>query len=389
MNKKLTAYAIVLLLFSIPVMSGCSSSSDSKFSYPDIPDQTSGAMNTINIAVSPGHGLSESTTTPGTYEYQRTEINGILEDTFTQEFCFNYLYPALERCGTQVIALRQRDRSVIGVSGEEEWKESSLLYLTAINAEAASVASVNDPIVRPWHAINMSADCYISIHFNNYNTTERGTSAYVWDQDILVADPDFTVLPAGSQLLSQTVYEYIIEGAEDNDSSWSGLGIFGSNFGELRILKEDYSAANSSIPGLLLELGFIDQIDDATALKSSSMQAAMARGILKGLIDRMGNPSLGYPPVRPQSVQAVTINKGIRVSWTEGVDPDDQDSSAAENYVVKISINNGVWWNMALVSSDKNSADIELPEHGTISVRVAARNDSGESIDSDSITVTY
>jgi N-acetylmuramoyl-L-alanine amidase len=356
-----------------------------------VADQLSGALDGIKTAVSPGQGLQPSIADPGTYEYQRAMVNGILEDVFTQDFCIYYLYPALERCGASVTPLRQRDRTTIGVSGQAAWLESSLMYLTSINALSASIAGVNDVTVRPYYSIEQEVDCLVSVHVSNSGMggALRGTEVDVWNQEAYPVAADESVLPPGTMAFAQALYSRCLEGARSISSDWAGRGLYGGNLGELRPIVEQYDDDGTNIPAALIELGYIDNANDAVGLSNSEMLAGMARGMLKGIIDGMGESADGYPPPRPVSVQGLLIQGGIRLTWSVGIDADDPVASATDSFVVKLSLNGEAWKNIALLPAGTNSIDLIISGSGTADVKIAARNDAGESLDSSTVTVAY
>jgi N-acetylmuramoyl-L-alanine amidase len=390
----------ILFIAGVLIFAGCAPSTDNIGieSSAIIPDQHSGSLNSLDIAISPGHGLMPNTSNPGTWMYQRTITNGILEDTFTQDFCIDYLYPLLERCGATVIALRQRDRTIMGVSEELGWKESSLMYLEAINSQAAS-QGLGDVTVRPAYAVEKDADYFVSVHINSSGsaggTTARGIESYLYSQQ-LYADyslassvTNWDLVPPGSYALAQAMHQSTVLSAKTIDSSWGDRNIRVANFGELRGLSTAYTSGGKAIPGVMINLGFMDNIQDAAGLLNPQMSAAMARGIVKGLIYASGNSGIGYPPVSPLNVQAVKVGNAVRVSWTAGVDPTDSVSSTEGSFVIKAATISGTWVNVGLVSAGTTQFDITATGHGALQIKVAARNAAGESLDSEIFSITF
>ncbi len=396
--KKVGAYGVLLALaVALFGCSGSDSSEDPTDSIPSlksIPDQDSGSLAAMKIAVSPAYGVNYYSSA-NNYQFQRSVVNDIRADLYTQEFCFRYLYPSLERCGGSVIALRDRNRTRIGISGYEAWKESALLYLTHIGAAAASIASISDPAIRPWHAINMGADCYLYISLNNSGVvpppiSARGTTLYVWtNQTDHTTVTDFSHLPPNSAELTNTIYSRLCDAAAVVDPTWRRRGILSGNFATLRVLKEQHEAGTAHIPGVLVELGFADNTLDAEQLKTPAMMATMARALTVSIIDSITANSGLYPPVRPSDVSVFPVDGYLNVSWITGDDPYDESSSAPTSYVIKVFSEDRTYLGSQQVPAGSLSAQIPMDRAGTFIITVSARNAYGESIDSDEISVVY
>lgn len=357
-----------------------------------IPDQKTGSLDALRVAVSPSYGLYKSNSAPYNYLYSRDNIGGFCWDLYTQDFCVTYLYPSLERCGAFVIPMRDREYGKIGVSGQETWKENALLYLQAIGAAAASVPSVVDATVRPWHAIKMDADCLLSVAIglsgSPTGTTMRGTWVYVWNATDNLPTPPTDTLPAGTGSLMQSASSNIFKAASAIDATWKNRGIVGINYSILRILKDDHLTGNSHIPGIEVALGFADNALDVERLQTPAMKVAMARALTVSLIDSMTAKTGLYPPARPNTVSAAKRDGLIELSWLAGTDPFTSDSSAPKSYVVKVYSSVGTYLGSLQVPADTLTAKVPASSGSTVTIKVSARNDYGESVDSDAVSIT-
>ncbi len=357
-----------------------------------IPDQATGSLDALRVAVSPSYGLFKTSYAPYDYIFSRDNINGVCWDLYNQEFCINYLYPSLDRCGAFVIPVRDREYGKIGVSGQETWKENALLYLQSIGAAAASVPSIADTTVRSWHAINMDADCFLAVSISTTGTptgtTARGTLVYVWNSTDGITNPPTDTLPAGTGPLMQSASSNIFKAASAIDSTWKNRGVAGMDFGTLRVLKDDHLAGNSHVPGVHVALGFADNALDVEQLKTPAMKVAMARALTVSLIDSMTAKTGLYPPARPGIVSATKHDGLIELTWLAGTDPFTSASTAPKAYVIKVFSNTGAYLGSLQVSADTLTAKVPAASGSTVTIKVSARNEYGESADSDAVSVT-
>jgi len=167
----------------------------------------------MKIALDAGHGCSPDTGASGV---------GGLEDNLTQDVV------------TKLASLLKDKHDVILVR------------------PSAPVSSVQESLSkRTSHANSIDANLYVSIHFNAFNTSAKGTEV-------------FAVSPQGQQVAKSVVNEV------------SALGFFnrgvkdGSN---LFVLK------NTNMPAILVECCFIDCKSDISNYSGDKMASAIAKGI--------------------------------------------------------------------------------------------------------------
>jgi hypothetical protein len=356
----------------------------------NIPDQATGSLDALRVAVSPSYGLYKSNIAPYDYVFARDKISNVCWDLYTQDFCINYLYPSLERCGAFVIPLRDREYGKIGVSGQETWKEGSLLYLKSIGAEAASVPSVADTTVRSLHAINMNADCFLDISVTTsglQTATQRGSIVSVWNATNGLLNPPTSDLATGTGALASTISAKIFTAASAVDVNWKNRGIQGINGGPLKALNDAHISGNSHIPGVQAYLGFVDNALDAEQLQRPAMMAAMARALTVSRIDSMTTKTGLYPPAKPSMVSAVKKGGVIELTWQAGTDPFTGVPAAPKSYVVKVYSNTGAYLGSLQVPADTPTAKVPAESGSTVTIKVSARNDYGESVDSDAVSI--
>ncbi len=243
----------------------------------------------------------------------------------------------------------------------------------------------NDVISRPmfarWNHAGSGEDAvYISWHSNGYAGVTRGTESYVHNG---ATYPRTT----GSTELQQYVHHELIHDIRTGwDATWTDRGAKQMNLGELRLLYDndpDDGDLDASLPGVLIEVAFHDQPEDATALKNPRFNQLAARAIYQGIVhyfeDRDGI-DLTLAPDPPTHLRVENIGSGIvRVSWEPSpVDPNNLGGEAASAYQVYTSLDGFAWRDPVTVIG--NDYDItNLDAGSTVYARVTAINGGGES----------
>ena len=234
----------------------------------------SGPLSGVRIALSPGHGLYWNEYFSG-WRYQRIEFWGIREDTLNAQI-MRYVAAGLLNQGATVIQTRELDLNAqTGVTGYPAWHESARRYAIAKDLPSwiwtgGSNNYNSDIRTRPYMANYYGADILISLHNNGWDGTLRGTETY-YD----------TNNHAGSPVLATYVHNELINTLRSEyDPGWTNRGIKSSddNYGEINY---------ALMPAILLELAFMDNLEDNQALQDESFKILAA--VMK---------SVTFPPVQ-------------------------------------------------------------------------------------------
>jgi N-acetylmuramoyl-L-alanine amidase len=268
--------------------------------------------------------------------------------------------------GEAVVADAVRFGGGRGPSGYPRYEEGSLHFAAY---QGLDITNENDVIVRPhyaeWEREAGDDPVFISWHTNGFDGSARGTETYIYD-----AAPT-----AGSVELQDWVHAELIGDLRAAwDPNWLDRGQRAANLGEMREL--------SSMPGVLIELAFHDNPDDAAALKEPEFERIAARAIAQAIVKyyaaRDGQP-VHLAPEPPTQLQAVNLGGGqLRVRWQPpaaggaGGDP-------AGSYRVYLS-GNGLGWDNGVEVGGTEHTVTGLAPGQTVYVRVAALNAGGESL---------
>lgn len=181
------------------------------------------------IVIDPGHGGSD----PGTVGVGRTtEADNVLAIALD-------LKPMLEEAGATVIMTRQTN-----VSPAE-----GTTYQRQINGQLAARTSI---------ANRSGADIFVSIHNDwNDNRSISGTSSYYFSSQGIA--------------LAESIQRALIKQIGSKD-----LGVHRGNFYVLR---------NTTMPSVLVEVGFISNKREADLLAQSWYRSETAKGIYAGIVD--------------------------------------------------------------------------------------------------------
>ena len=190
-------------------------------------------------------------------------------------------------------------------SGEPRFEESASLY----SSYQGFPKCLNDVMVRPAYAEwelakggrkEQGNAVYLSLHTNANGG--RGTESFVHSYKAV----------KGSWSLQHYVHQEVIKGIRKNyDSEWKNRGRKAADFGELRGLK--------TMPGVLLEVAFHDQPQDAKALKDPEFRRLVSRAVYRGVVRYFANKQGQHPrflPEPPTHLHARSENSNsIKVSW--------------------------------------------------------------------------
>jgi len=243
----------------------------------------------------------------------------------------------------------------------------------------------NDVVARPmvarWFQSESAEDAvYISWHTNGSGThTARGTVSYVHNGETYPRTD-------GSLALQTAVHDEIVRDIRAGwDAAWRDRGKGQLNLGELRMLWDpDYPAAR--MPGVLLEIAFHDDYDDALALKDPGFNQLSARAVYQGLVayfDGLDGHAgdLVLLPEPPTHLRVENSGAGaLRVSWQASpTDAIGLLGDAATGYLVYSSPDGFAWGQPAVVAGTEAVLS-GLTEGETRYVRVTATNSGGESL---------
>jgi len=274
-----------------------------------------------------------------------------------------------------------------GPSGRPRWEEAARYWAKYQGAPPsvydpfqcstynACGDQIDDVTARPryaeWEREPFDDPVYFSFHTNAYNGTLRGTESYVYDN----SDPNYRRTP-GSLELQEAVHSQVIRDLRAAwDPNWTDRGKKQANLGELRLL--------STMPGMLMEVAFHDNPQDAAALKDPRFAMIVARAVYKGIVryyaQRDGRAPV-FLPEPPQAPVARQTGPGqVTLSWQ----PSPSDGGVllghpATAYKVYTSPDGFAWSDGILVQGTSYTLS-GLPEGTTLFFRVTGVNAGGES----------
>ncbi|MEM1320437.1 MAG: N-acetylmuramoyl-L-alanine amidase [Bacteroidota bacterium] len=234
---------------------------------------------------------------------------------------------------------------------------------------------VNDVMTRPLYAEwelskgsrqEQNNAVYVSIHTNARGG--RGTETFIHNYRAV----------KGSWSLRQYVHQSVVRDIRQFwDPSWKDRGRKAADFGELRGLRK--------MPGVLLEVAFHDQPEDAKALKSPQFRQLVARAIYKGIVRYFANRDGRRPvflPETPTHLHGQAQPGGpIELAWEAS-----RIGDRPEGYMLYRSTHGKAFGNGIFVRDNRFTFDQPAPGK-TYYFRVAAVNRGGESIPSSVIAV--
>ncbi len=261
------------------------------------------------------------------------------------------------------------------------WETSTRYYAQWMGLDPNDWSSFNDVVARPifarWNYADSGGNAqavYISWHTNGYNGAARGTESYVYN--------DAATRTAGSVELQQAVHDELIRDIRAGwDAAWTDRGKKQADLGEVRALWDSNPAAR--MPGVLLEIAFHDQVDDANALKDPGFEQLAARAVYQGILhyfETSDGVALTELPEPPTHLRVENQGSGnVRVSWnaspTDGVG---LVGDAATGYRLYTSPD-GFAWSAPIAVSALNHTLTGLTHGQTLYVKVTATNAGGES----------
>ncbi|MGC9520559.1 MAG: N-acetylmuramoyl-L-alanine amidase [Anaerolineae bacterium] len=271
---------------------------------------------------------------------------------------------------------------------QKPWWETSTFYWSQLmGLDPQAWSTFNDVVGRPiyarWHQRTTDADgVYVSWHTNGSRGTARGTVSYVHNNDTYPRTP-------GSTELQAAVHDELVHDIRVGwDPAWTDRGKGQLNLGELRLLW-DTDFAYARIPGVLLEIAFHDNYEDALALKEPEFNRLAARAVYQGIVRYFENRDgvdLVLAPEPPTHLHVRNVGGGaLRVGWRPSpVDSIGLRGDAATAYHVYTSPDGFAWGDPLLVSgTEVTLAGLEAGQ--TRYVRVTGVNAGGESLPTETL----
>lgn len=279
-----------------------------------------------------------------------------------------------------------------GVSNKPRWEEASRYWTYFMGAPASVFDSYagsttcdyaipdlcDDITARPRYAdwendFGTSGDdaVFLSWHTNGHDGTARGTVSYVYDN----SDSAYTRV-AGSTDLQSYVHNQVISAIHAGwDPSWLDRGKQQANLGEVRLA--------TSMPSVLLEMGFHDNAYDAASLKDPRFNQLLARATYQGIVKYYANKAGVTPVFLPEPPQRFMMrNAGsgaITLNWQASpTTAFSMTVNAATSYRVYLSDDGSAW------DEGRDVAGTSLTLSGysgnrVVYARVSAVNAGGES----------
>lgn len=232
------------------------------------------------------------------------------------------------------------------------------------------------PRYADWENIGTGDDAvFVSWHSNASSGNARGTVSFVYNND---PDPPYNqwVRLPGALELQSAVHSRVIQAIRNGwDSSWHDFGQWQANLGEVRETR--------SMPAMLIEMAFHDNINDAAQLREPRFAQLLARAVYQGIVAyyaQKDGVTPRYLPEPPEQLAVRNMGGGaLAVSWqAPATFALGMPTDPAQRYRIYTSSDGFAWDNGREVTG--LSAVLGGYSNGqVIYVRVTAINDGGES----------
>lgn len=265
---------------------------------------------------------------------------------------------------------------------EPYWETAAYYYSQWMGMNPGIWSYFNDVVSRPlyarWNHAGTGEDAvYVSWHTNGSSGTVRGTVSYVHNNETCARTE-------GSTALQSALHNELIHDIRAGwDSNWADLGKRSLNLGEVRMLCED-DPDETEIPGVLLEIAFHDQPEDANALKNPLFNQLSARAVYQGIVTYFENRdgvNLKLLPEPPTHLRVTNSGANqLLVSWQSSpTDSQGYLGDAATSYRVYVSPD-GFAWHAPVEVSGTSYVVPSLSAGDVVYVRVTGVNSGGESL---------
>ena len=260
------------------------------------------------------------------------------------------------------------------------WEIATFYYSQWMGLDYDAWEGFNDVTGRPmfarWNHAGSGEDAlYISWHTNGYTGTTRGTESYVHNGDTYSRT-------LGSPELQTAVHQELLHDIRVGwDAAWVDRGQRQADLGELRMLWDENLA--TQMPGVLLEIAFHDNPEDAQALKDPRFNQLAARAVYQGIVryfEQRDAVDLVTLPEPPTHLRVQNLGGGaVRVAWQPSpTDGAGLRGEVATGYRVYTSTD-GFAWGAPVAVAGTSTTLTGLAAGQTLYAHVTATNDGGES----------
>ncbi len=265
--------------------------------------------------------------------------------------------------------------------GKPWWEVGTFYWSQVMGLNPDDWPYFNDVVARPmmarWYQRTLHADAvYLSWHTNGSRGDARGTVSYVHNGETYPRTP-------GSLELQAAVHQELVHDIRAGwDPNWTDRGMGQLNLGELRMLWDESDPA-ARIPGVLLEIAFHDNYDDAAALKEPLFEQLAARAVYQGIVhyfEQRDGINLTLAPEPPTHLRVQNLGGGaLRVTWhpspTDDVGLRGDPPTAYRVYTS----HDGLAWETPIEVTGTSATLEGLTDGETLYVKITAINAGGES----------
>lgn len=274
-----------------------------------------------------------------------------------------------------------------GASQKPRFEEAARYWAMLQGASA----SVYDPVTtgndadddvtaRPryadWENVGTGDDAiYVSWHTNGASGNARGTESYVYNNDPTPPYDQYTRVD-GSLELQAAVHDQVIQAIRAGwDASWSDRGKLQANLGEVRVAQ--------SMPSMLIEMAFHDNITDAAQLREPRFEQLLARAVYQGIVKyyaQQDGTTASFLPEVPERFVMRNIGSGqVLLSWqAPSTFAFGTSTDAAQRYRVYLS-SDGFAWDQGQEVTSTSLTLGGFSANQVVYARVTAVNTGGES----------
>lgn len=282
-----------------------------------------------------------------------------------------------------------------GPSLRPRWEEAARYWAMLLGAPAGVYDSrpgetwcgaiapdaCDDITARPryadWENIGTGDDAvFVSWHSNaSGNGNARGTVSFVYNND---PDPPYNqwARAPGALALQSAVHGRVIQAIRGGwDAGWYDFGQWQANLGEIREI--------SSMPAMLIEMAFHDNITDAAQLREPRFAQLLARAAYQGIVNYYAQKDGVTPRYLPEPPEQLTVRNvgggALEVSWrAPATFALGTPTDPAQRYRLYTSPDGFAWDNGREVSGLSVVLGGYAPGQA-VYVRVTAVNEGGES----------